>query len=331
MTITDADIEFIHSKIQPLIGMKSWNVFRKFGSYLYFDFGKLEQATLGEVGELRLSVLNCAWRIETQDSVLVGCEDVHPIMDERIKQLEDQTIVSFTVSKPFLDTAIAFENGLTLKLFASTSKSQELFWFFSDANFTLELDGGATYRYYDHNEDFLPRQPIVHQTTPISETDIQSVQTILDSLIGAKVLGASRDSMENPIIYFKVKRKKALWELMLLNLKWRLETESDFVAGSMDEYRSYKPFIEHLTKRRVIAVEITRPAFDTTFTFEGNIKLKLFTFISRRGTYYSLKMPDERVLYVGDRLGRNGMWSISEPPKSKPSPNKKSKKHKTKS
>jgi len=319
MTITDTDIDYIHSIIQPLIGIKPWNVFRKFGSYLYFDFGKLENIKLGERGELRLVVLSCGWRIETSDGVLVGCEDVHPVMDERIKQLEDQPIVSFTVTKPFLDTAIAFENGLILKLFASASKHESDFWFFSDANFTLGLDGGATYRYYDHNKDMLPRQPIVEETSPISETDIQSVQAILDSLIGTKVSGASRDSFENPVIYFKEKGKKALWELMLLNLDWRLETEGDFIAGRLDEFRSYKPFIEHLTKKRVTAVEITRPAFDTTFTFEGNVKLRLFTYISQRGTHYTLKLPDERTLYVG----RDRTWSIKEPFRSKQSPKKK--------
>src|SRR3954466_6070359 len=104
MIITDADIDYIHSILQPLIGTKSWNVFRKFGSYLYFDFGNIEYGVMGEVGAVRLAVLDCAWRVETANGVLVGCEDVHPIMGERIKHLQEQAIASLTVTKLKHDT-----------------------------------------------------------------------------------------------------------------------------------------------------------------------------------------------------------------------------------
>lgn len=316
MTITDADIEFIHSKIQPLIGMKAWNVFRKFGSYLYFDFGDFELTRLGnEKGESRLVILDCSWRIETSDGVLTGSEDVHPIMDKVVKQLEDQTIISFTVTKPSLDTAIAFENGLTLRLFPIANKDTH--WFFSDADFTLSLDDGATYRYYNHNEGFSPRPPKKDEPlTPISETDIQSVQAILASLVGTKVAGVKLGEMENTVIHFKQKGEKTTWDLMLLNVDWRLETDIEFIAGSKAPYHGYRSLDEHLKGKRLKAVEITRPAFDTTFIFKDNLKLRFFTYISQRGTHYTLEMPNKQKLYIGP----DTQWSIKESFKSKKSP-----------
>lgn len=323
--ITDADIDYIHSLVQPLIGMKPWQVFRKFGSYLYFDLGKVKLSKLGDKGEIRIVILDCAWRIESADGVLVGCEDVHPIMDERIKLLEDQAIVSLTVTKPWLDTTIGFENGLTLRLFANASAKKQnypQFWFFSDAQYSLSFYEGGTYRYYEHHDGLIPREPIIEEIVTISESDIQSVQTILNRLIGTKVKYVEPDSFENPVIYLKEKGEKVLWELTQLNLDWRLETDTEFLAGSSDEHRSYKPLDEHLRDRRLISVEITRPAFDTSLVFEDNITLRLFTYISQRGTNYRLEMPDKRTL----RIGPAAKWSITEPSKYKLSSTKKPKK-----
>ncbi|MCA0455614.1 MAG: hypothetical protein LCI00_16685 [Chloroflexi bacterium] len=309
--ITDAEIKYLHALVQPLIGMKPWQIFRQFGSYLYFDFGELELTKWGERGAIRLVILDCAWRIENEDRVLVGCDDVHPIMDERIKQLEDQAIVSLTVTKPWLDTAISFENGLTLRLFARSSgrNPKHDFWFFSDPTYTLSIGTGGTYQYYDHTNGFGPRKPVSEEILSISETDIQSVQIILNRLIGTKVKYVEADSFENPVIFFKEKGEKVLWELTLFNLDWRLETDTEFLAGSLDEHRSYEPLHQHLKSKRLLSIEITRPAFDTTFMFEDNIKLVLFTYIAQRAMHYKLTMPDKRTL----EIGRDSKWSITEP------------------
>lgn len=315
MTITDTDIEFIHSKIQPLIGMKAWNVFRQFGSYLYFDFGDFKITGFGhEKGESRLVILDCSWRIETADGVLTGWADVHPIMDKVVKQLEDQTIISFTVAKPSLDTAIVFKNGLTLRLFPIANS--ETHWFFEDGDFTLSLDNGASYRYYNHNENFPVRPPKKDEPpTPIGEADIQAVQAILDSLVGKKITEVKLGYMENPVISFKEKGVKSTQDLMLLNLDWRLETDTEYISGSLQPYRGYKQLDEYLKKKRVLAVEITPPAFDTTFIFKDNLKLRFFGYTTQRGTQYTLEMPDKRTLYVGP----NTKWSIKEPYRTKKS------------
>jgi hypothetical protein len=127
--ITDADIQAIHEKVQPIIGMPSWRVWRGIGSFITFEFGEPVTKRGYTHGEWSLWVQHAAWRIESPDEFIAGCEDRNEFIDAGLKRLENVPIQSIVVSRPALDTVITFENGLKFLTFTRyTQHNRRLHW-----------------------------------------------------------------------------------------------------------------------------------------------------------------------------------------------------------
>jgi hypothetical protein len=152
--ITDADIQAIHEKLQPIIGLPAWRVWKGIGSFVTFEFGEPVTKRGYTHGEWSLWVQHAAWRIESADEFIAGCEDSNQRIDEGLKQLENVPIRSIVVSRPALDTVITFENGMRLLTFTRDTQDDRQHWaLFTPDHYVLVI--GPTISWSFRRSDFL--------------------------------------------------------------------------------------------------------------------------------------------------------------------------------
>jgi hypothetical protein len=148
MSLTNADLTIIQSKIAPLLGQPSWEVFSGVGSFLGFDFGKRIQTRVQPRpmfrGEWHLWIRDCNWQLAHQNRVRITAEDDRQKIREEIKYLKGLAIQSVTIDSVTLQTVFCFEEGWTLRLFAEPEDC-EFFWLFMPDGNVLHLGPGAAW------------------------------------------------------------------------------------------------------------------------------------------------------------------------------------------
>ena len=104
------------------------------------------------------------------------------------------------------------------------------------------------------------------------------------------------------------------WRLWVQLAAWRLEDTANVLLGSEDSRPAIAEGISVLQGRRVTAVEVRSPGFDTLFHF-GDIRLLLFSVYSALSappgesapTQWSLWRPQGDIVSV--ELGPSGGWT----------------------
>ncbi|MFF3070216.1 hypothetical protein ACFVSN_06890 [Kitasatospora sp. NPDC057904] len=105
-----------HRRIGPLLGRPAWDVRRGMGSFVTMEFGRPQPPDrFGRVyGEYHLWIQMAAWRLETDDRVVVGSED--PGLGEALAGLEGRALTEVVIRPPALATRFDF-GGLRLETF----------------------------------------------------------------------------------------------------------------------------------------------------------------------------------------------------------------------
>jgi hypothetical protein len=119
MKLTDKDKNAILTILNPLQGLKPWNVKLGIGTFITLDFGEPQEKYGHIYGEWYLWVYGCFWRLETHETTLATAEDSRETMETQIKHMENRTLIGISVSAT-LDTTLEFEDGLFLKLLPDT-------------------------------------------------------------------------------------------------------------------------------------------------------------------------------------------------------------------
>lgn len=146
MAVTAADLAAIRERTTPLVGRAPWRAELGYGSFLTLDFGRrLPPEGPGERqrGEWHFWVQNVAWRIEEGYDPLAACEDPRPKMAAAIGRVRGRTLLVFLVRGPSLDTTLAFEGGLVLRLFPIYTEGYPNWWLFTPDGTVLAAGTGA--------------------------------------------------------------------------------------------------------------------------------------------------------------------------------------------
>ena len=106
------------------------------------------------------------------------------------------------------------------------------------------------------------------------------------------------------------------WHLWVYGCAWRLEEPGRVLAASEDGRERLANAVPRLELLELRQFEVSPPALDTTFTFDGDVVLRLFSDYSDREGMESwmLFTPDDNVLVVG----AGGKWVFH--PSSEPTP-----------
>ena len=154
MNLTDGDIQAITHKIKPMLGLPAWDVSLGIGSFLTLEFGEpriLDGGFIG--GEWRLWVYCCSWRLETDDEVLVACEDDRADIARIIPVLEDQKLTAVQITRPALETTFTFGNNHFLRIFPIYSMDDHEHWMlFMPGGNILVIGPGTTWSWERSDE-----------------------------------------------------------------------------------------------------------------------------------------------------------------------------------
>lgn len=156
----------------------------------------------------------------------------------------------------------------------------------------------------------------------VTEKDILDIQSIIRPLLGKKAWGVSLGVGSFITLEFGTlhptnrspKRPRGEWHLWVTHCAWRLEDESEVVAGSEDPRSNLKQAVQRINGLALRSVTITAPALETTLAFDG-VFLHLFPIYSAEFEHWLLFDPGGKVLRIGP--GMNWTYeSASEPPSS---------------
>ncbi|BAZ14456.1 hypothetical protein NIES4071_63000 [Calothrix sp. NIES-4071] len=95
------------------------------------------------------------------------------------------------------------------------------------------------------------------------------------------------------------------WHLWIYNCVWRLEEAGKVLAASEDERNKIESAIVRLEGLSLQSIDLQPPIWDTVFTFENQVILRLFSIYSEDYEHWMLYTPDGNVL----SLGPGSNWS----------------------
>ncbi len=121
------DKEVIESTFQSLNGKPAWGLVRTHGSMFFLEIGQpLPRGGEKKVhGEWHFLVEMCHWRIETQDSILIGSDDEQELIDKTFGNLELGHVESVVAPFPSHDLHVVFSSGIRLNTFTTSGAAQD--------------------------------------------------------------------------------------------------------------------------------------------------------------------------------------------------------------
>lgn len=140
----------------------------------------------------------------------------------------------------------------------------------------------------------------------ITERDIEAVKSKVEPILGQKPWNVSLGNGSfltmnfGREVSFKSKvDTKGEWYLWVYCCAWRLEKNDRVLAASEDSRSKLEAAIKTLEDLSVQSIELLKPAWDTVFTFDEGIILRLLTIHSEAYEHWMLFMPDNYVLIIG--------------------------------
>jgi len=141
MRRTESEVVF-----DSLVGKTPWGVALGVGSTLTMEFGRKDprQSAAAIHGEWHLWLYTCSWRLESESSVIFGCEDDRDVVRRELQVMKWTEIKSVLVSRPHLDLEMSFLNGHKLRTFsvnASTDRQNEQWILFTPDLISVSAKG----------------------------------------------------------------------------------------------------------------------------------------------------------------------------------------------
>jgi hypothetical protein len=100
-----------------LAGMACSQVSLASESALVLDFGELRLSKHGELSGSSWLVVDCPWRIDSQDTVLCGWDDEEDEAVEDASALVGSSVAEVAFRRPGYDLLLRFDNGCVLLAF----------------------------------------------------------------------------------------------------------------------------------------------------------------------------------------------------------------------
>jgi hypothetical protein len=83
------------------------------------------------------------------------------------------------------------------------------------------------------------------------------------------------------------------------NSLWRLETESEVLAASLDKHAFILAQISKLDKETLLAIEVQKPVFEASFRFTGGLSLHFFPIHAKHKIHWVAHTFDKQRLLLG--------------------------------
>lgn len=117
----------IQNSFRNLQGQRAWGLTRTHGSMFFLEIGEpLPRPGEKKVhGEWHFLVEMCHWRIDTEDSLLVGSDDEQELIDASFSKLELGSVQSVKAPSPSHDLHVIFSSGLRLNTFATSAAAKD--------------------------------------------------------------------------------------------------------------------------------------------------------------------------------------------------------------
>lgn len=117
------DAKFIQDELQRIKGLRVWDVQVGIGSFVTMQFGNVQRTGLTgrKYGEFLLWIYGCAWRIENQDSFIIGSADDKEIMTQISDYLNNTSVQEVVFDQSNFDTILKFTNNIQLSMFGMSS------------------------------------------------------------------------------------------------------------------------------------------------------------------------------------------------------------------
>lgn len=149
--LTSDEMAEIQSIINPVLGARAWGVALGIGSFVTINFGaRLETDARSQFsqGEWHLWIQHCVWRVEKDNSVVIGSEDPRSSLKETIKIIEGLALQSVSINVHSFETTFSFDKDTNLTAFpVSYWGEDEYWWLFTPKSKVLVAGPGMNWSY----------------------------------------------------------------------------------------------------------------------------------------------------------------------------------------
>jgi hypothetical protein len=161
MTNEQSGIEIATKLLCQIKGMTPTRVKLGYGSFINFDFGKDIEKTLKTrsdgyktiyFGEWYIWVYMCTWRIDKNDSPLIGSHDPRELIEQNLQKLECQKLSEISIHNKAFDSSFSFGEEYKLHLFSCQVSDYEQWKFFTPERKVFVAGPGATWSYHNSNQ-----------------------------------------------------------------------------------------------------------------------------------------------------------------------------------
>lgn len=142
----------IRALIAPLLGRVAWDVALGYSTFITLEFGEPREVDGHTHGAWHIWVYGADWRLEEHDRILAGSSDDREKQAAAVKRLEGLALQAIDVLPPALDTVLTFDDGVTLRLFATYSADMDHWMLFMPNGHVLTLGPGTSWSYRPGSE-----------------------------------------------------------------------------------------------------------------------------------------------------------------------------------
>ncbi len=250
---------------ESLVHLEMNRTFNSIGSNVFFEFGK-EKEIIHKNGKKQLKkewsiwISLASWRITKNNKYVVSSGDSPKIIQSSIQKLLGKHFQSLSFLSQFLDAEFNFEDGYQITTFFNWMEEDQWTIFLpDDSNIGVDCSSEAALK---NVQDTASRLCIKEQyeklNTPIQEGVINEVTFNEKNL---------------PVFYFKDN-----FSLSLESCAWRLEKDSLYVIGCLDEdLKKMKGELLPLIGKKLKQIDIANPMMDARIQFEDGFVLKTFS------------------------------------------------------
>lgn len=151
MALTAGDVAQIEQHLAGLVGREVWGPRLGVGSFITLELGERQTRTVRgretTHGEWHLWVYCSAWRIDGEEDVVVASEDAREEIPDRLERLDGRRVSGVSVAAPSLELTVAFDDGLTLRVFPIFSSTFEHWFLYTPDGNVLSAGPGAAWSY----------------------------------------------------------------------------------------------------------------------------------------------------------------------------------------
>jgi len=145
---TKDDLNQILRIVEPVLGLRAWDVRLGQGSFVTANFGSPlppRPRTGAVYGEWYLWIQHAPWRVEQDGDIVAGSDDSREKLQGVLNQLDGRPLVSFDILAPALDSVFTFDGDLTVRLFTASTEQYDSWVLFTPSDYVLKIGPGPSW------------------------------------------------------------------------------------------------------------------------------------------------------------------------------------------